>query len=131
MSDIMEKSIRIRLTDSQSEVLQSLCDQTGKNKSEVVRQLLDERGGSTKPEISTDERIEFMRAAGNLVTEVNKLTTAVNKQGTNINQIAKRLNAGGSVNSDLIDVLENIIRNNASIRNNVQRELMKIWESLG
>lgn len=135
MSGKYENSIRVRLKDSQSETLQALCDQTGKSKSDVVRLLLDAQRGATKTNTTTamtnEERIEFMRSAGTLVTEVNKLTSEINKIGININQMTKALHGTGRLTQENADVLNKSVAFNRRIQKEVQGELKKIWESLG
>lgn len=135
MSGKYENSIRVRLKGSQSETLQSLCDQLGKSKSDVVRLLLDAQRENTKLNTSTamtnEERMEFMKRAGELVTEVNKLTSEVNKIGNNVNQIAKKVNATGSMTHDGVVILQNVVAFNRQIERELQGELRSLWESLG
>lgn len=77
------KTICCRLEEEEKEYLKKLCDKTGKNESEILRQIIRSSMENSNKQFETKEHFLLRKE---LINEINRI-------GHNINQIVKNNNS--------------------------------------
>ena len=80
--------VPVRLSEEQYERLKRVCDKTGLTASDIIRSALDGVHLKERPH-----------------SDIGKLYTEINHIGNNINQIARKMNAGLSIKSDVQEAM--------------------------
>ena len=80
--------VPVRLSEEQYERLKRVCDKTGLTASDIIRSALDGVHLKERPH-----------------SDIGKLYTEITHIGNNINQIARKMNAGLSIKSDVQEAM--------------------------
>lgn len=80
--------VPVRLSEEQYERLKRVCDKTGLTASDIIRSALDGVHLKERPH-----------------SDIGKLYTEINHIGNNINQIARKMNAGLGIKSDVQEAM--------------------------
>lgn len=137
MSD-KRNQVNVRLTDEEFEMLGQLSSESGKSKSEILREGVLKSRESHQVEIPKVDRKELMK----LFKENSKLLQEVKndnaKFGRNYNDVARAFAQNGyKFDSDLMILLSTKIRNSEKYKVDfdeklkfIGKELDKIWQLL-